>query len=303
MERVTQLFGSGMAEQLAKYQQDQARRKVDYEGKYGLSDLEMWQVRQITEAERQLKVCGECDGTKRCPYGYTKPAIEKLVAGYGVPYEVCRYGLLKRLERAFVNGQLPRRYFGKTFSDYEITEQNREAVGVAKWFLMKPADSNTQGVGIYYHGMTGSGKTFLAALIAKTYINQLKSVIFGDVPSLLERVKKTFDNPRQEQPDVLGQYQRCDLLVLDDLGVGKITEWNVGVIYQLVNERYNQNRPVIVTSNYDLEELQKRLSTGDEWSAQRIISRLREICIVKNLGQTDRRRGQESLFKKGVRHD
>ena len=134
-----------------------------------------------------------------------------------------------------------------------------------------------------------AGKTFLASIIAQEFIRDHKSAVFGDVPSLLDEIKRTFDGEGNAQ-EVLGCYCDCDLLVLDDMGAGQVTEWNVGQIYQIINQRYSAGKSTIITSNFDLECLGERLAGRDKYSAKRITSRLSEMCTLGFLGTMDRRK-------------
>ena len=179
---------------------------------------------------------------------------------------------------------VPKQFIGKTFAEYEKTPDNSEALQIAKWYLAeKPKRS------LYFYGAVGTGKTFLVSLIAQEFITAGKRVIFGDVPSLLQRIKATFDGAGNAQ-DVLDSYYKCDLLILDDIGAGQITDWNIGIIYQIINSRYNDQKPILVTSNFDLDGLQKRLGRGDELTAERITSRLCEMCYFAFFGLNDRRK-------------
>lgn len=199
---------------------------------------------------------------------------------------ICQYGVALLKRRACLKAKIPPRFIGKTFGDYQVTPDNERAVGLACQFVAeKPAQ------GLYLYGNCGTGKTYLASLIAQEF----QGVIFGDVPDLLSRLKATFDDGGTEA--LINRYCRCNLLILDDIGTGKVTEWNVGVLYQVINERYNRNLPLIVTSNYDLDDLRERLTVKDKngniidaFTAKRIISRLSEMCIQAFLGLKDRRK-------------
>ena len=117
-----------------------------------------------------------------------------------------------------------------------------------------------------------------------------EGVVFGDVPLLLSELKRTFNNAALSTESLLDRYCQSRLLVLDDIGAGQATEWNVGIVYQIINARYNSELPTIITSNYDLNNLGQRFASGDDYSAQRIVSRLSEMCVLGFLGTKDRRR-------------
>lgn len=264
------------------------KKRGEYATRYGISEsnLDGFQMRQIEQAERQLVKCLSCNG--QCPFRYMEPVIgEPLMVGYDVvTWRVCKWGIRRKIEKLCARWKLPRRFLDKTFADYEITAANKSAVGLAKYFIT----NGGAGRWIYYYGTTGTGKTFLATLIARAFVANLKEVVFGTVPVLLDEIKKTFDQKEGERKDIIGFYGRCNLLILDDMGVSKPSEWNVSALYQIIDARYNRNLPTIITSNYSLEELEARLTVGDKWSAQRIISRLSEMCEVQSLGDKDLRR-------------
>lgn len=214
----------------------------------------------------QITDCDTCNGT--CP------KADKYYQDGGL----CKYGIALLKRRACLKAKIPDRYIGKTFGDYQVTSDNAEAVKIAKWYTAtKPAKS------LYLYGECGTGKTFLASIIAQEFDS-----LFIDTPSLMDELKATFDNGGTE--NLFKRYTKCPLLILDDIGAGQITPWNVGILYRLINARYNADKPLIVTSNYDLDGLQSALSKIDTFTAKRITSRLSEMTIQAFLGLKDRRK-------------
>lgn len=183
--------------------------------------------------------------------------------------------------------KVPTRYDGKSFADYRVTADNERAVRIAKKYIRDKPNK-----GLYLYGGCGTGKTFLASLIAKEFIGAGKSVIFGDMPELLDELKRTFDRKDISEAEVLGQYCECDLLVMDDVGAGQLTAWKVGTTYKIINRRYNAQKPTIITSNLELDELKERLTVKDnEYDGGRIVSRLadKEAYVICFFGTNDRR--------------
>lgn len=224
---------------------------------------------KLREKKEKSAECENCGGVCR--------KVDKYYLDGGI----CKYGVALLKRRACLKAKIPPRFIGKTFGDYQATPDNERAVGLACQFVAeKPAQ------GLYLYGNCGTGKTYLASLIAQEFIGQ--GVIFGDVPDLMSRLKETFDNGGTEA--LLKRYTTCGLLALDDIGTGKVTEWNVGILYQIINARYNADKPLIVTSNYDFDGLQSALSKADAFTAKRIVSRLSEMCIQAFLGLKDRRK-------------
>jgi len=129
-------------------------------------------------------------------------------------------------------------------------------------------------------GPTGSGKTGLGIGLVREIMR--RAVISGQprfrarfvaVPQLLRRLREGY-NGGQPEAKVLAPYLSCDLLLLDDLGLEKTTEWTAAMLSALIYERHSAGRAVVVTSNYGLEELEPRFGAEGE----RIIRRLRELC-------------------------
>ena len=291
-EQVTAgLFGISIAEARKRIQEQKAKREAQRPRllrQYGFEDLSDSDIRAILQAEEQLAKCARCDGTIcLLKSAYLMPVIRKgYMDNVNIAAARCEFG-----ERRIVFNRcrklvkIPRKFLGKGIDDYEITDDNADAAAIAEWFITENPEC-----GIYYYGGCGTGKTYLAAIIAQAHIRRGKSAVFGDVPSLLDELKATFDDKDKSAQDLMSKFATCDLLVLDDIGTGKINEWNVGVLYQIINERYISGKPLVITSNYSLSELEKRLIVGDKFSARRIISRIEELCEVACLGEHDRRR-------------
>ena len=114
-------------------------------------------------------------------------------------------------------------------------------------------------------------------------------VAFTTAKGMLERVKATFDEGGTEA--AVARYAKCDVLVLDDLGKEDATEWSVGTVFSVLDARYEDMRPTIVTSNYAPGALADRLARrGERVTAEAIASRISQTCRTVYLGGRDRRR-------------
>jgi DNA replication protein DnaC len=109
-------------------------------------------------------------------------------------------------------------------------------------------------------GNYGCGKTHLAAAIANHQVEHGQPVLFVVVPDLLDHLRATFS------PDSAITFDRrfetvrtAPLLILDDLGAQSSTPWAQEKLYQVLNHRYNAQLPTVITTNYELEDLDPRL--------------------------------------------
>lgn len=144
-------------------------------------------------------------------------------------------------------------------------EQQRQALREVRQHLQRYADDPTGG--IYLAGPPGAGKSHLAAALALAVAARGRAVSYASVPELLAFVRSGFgDSTADDRVRALaGVY----LLVLDDLGAGKQSEWALDVLFRIVNERWREERPTVVTSNLPLGEQEERIG-----------SRLAQMCQV-----------------------
>ena len=141
---------------------------------------------------------------------------------------------------------------------------------------------------LLFSGDTGLGKTFLSACIARTVADRGYSVVYesaGHLFSNMERAKFTGDEAARE---ICKKYNDCDLLIVDDLGTEMPGQFTTAALYSLLNDRLLWGRPMIVSTNLTMEDMQKRYSS-------QIASRLRgsftriaflgeDIRVLKNRG-------------------
>ena len=278
-----------------EFEAEVEKRKAAYEEHYGI-ELSMAEYYALQKATTELEPCVGCQSVYCNKWlakaRYLRPTI-KIAGGKAIiGEERCPQWHFYTNELCDRAG-IPRRYLGKGFDDYRQSEDNAEVIAMARWYVREYPTC-----GLYYYGGAGTGKTFLASIIAREIICAGRKVLFGDVPSLLKRIKERFDlENRVERDDnitaqmIIDKYTEVPVLVLDDIGAGYVTAWNVGVLYEIINDRYNLGLRTIVTSNFDLEGLRRRLNVrGAEYESERIVSRLMEMCEEGYFGTHDRRR-------------
>lgn len=110
--------------------------------------------------------------------------------------------------------------------------------------------------GYYIHGTTGTGKSLLVKRLATMVLNKGYSVLFITSADLTANIKKRMNEP--ETID-LKRYAECvDLLIVDDLGVERGTEWEIGELFEIFNHRWTMSKPIVFTSNLSLNEIKKK---------------------------------------------
>lgn len=140
---------------------------------------------------------------------------------------------------------------------------------VQNWDSMK-ADN----IGILFYGDVGTGKSFLACCIANALLGRLVSVSVTNFPRILNTLQGSFDDERQKRIDRLQQYS---LLVIDDLGVERDTAFSVEQVYNVIDTRARSGKPLIVTTNLSMKDLQSPPSLAHS----RIYDRVLEMCPIR----------------------
>ncbi len=204
----------------------------------------------------------------------------------------CRAPRLKKGRSRGVASVIPPRYRGVSFDRPPVSDMTRDLeakAGVAKVreFVDDLDGRVDQGRGLWLFGDTGTGKTTLAMLISKAALESGRSVAIYSLPKLLARIRQTYDSEPGED-SYLAFFERLtsvDLLHIDDLGAEKRSDWVLEQLYALINERYEAQRSMLITTNLPHEQLEEQIGA-------RTVSRLTQMCDEVPLFGADRRFGK-----------
>lgn len=138
------------------------------------------------------------------------------------------------------------------------------------------------GIGLLLHGKVGAGKSYLAACIANELIDQGYLVKYSTLTAMANEMNVTFG----EKADYLYKLNRYDLIIIDDFGTERNTEFMNEQAYSIINARYESGKPMVITTNLSGEEL-NHPPTID---AARLFDRILEVCHPLEVKGTSRRR-------------
>jgi DNA replication protein DnaC len=185
---------------------------------------------------------------------------------------------LKQIDKLFKNNNFGKRQLGSTFENYKINNNNKKEYENVKKYTSKIIESKTDK-GLFITGSYGVGKTYLASCIANELIKNKKTVVFGTLIQLLDFIKDTYKDNEISDKEYLNLYSSVDLLIIDDLGKEKPTDWVLEKLFLIVNNRYNNYLPIVITTNYNRNQLRERLCVNKNYSiVDSIISRLYGMC-------------------------
>ncbi|HEY6730432.1 MAG TPA: ATP-binding protein [Solirubrobacterales bacterium] len=204
----------------------------------------------------------------------------------------CRTERLNRGRSRGVSSVIPPRYRGVSFDRPPVSDMARDlqtkiAVNEVRSFIDDLDKRVAEGRGLWMFGDTGTGKTTLAMLISKAALESGKTVAIYSLPKLLARIRRTYDS-EPGGDSYLSFFERLtsvDLLHIDDLGAEKRSDWVLEQLYALVNERYEAQRSILITTNLPHHELEEQIGS-------RTVSRLTEMCDEVEVLGDDRRYGK-----------
>jgi DNA replication protein DnaC len=204
----------------------------------------------------------------------------------------CREERIDRAVTGRLRGGIPKRLLSASLERHPDLEPS--LVRHVRRFIHDVEANLDAGRGLWFHGTVGTGKTTLALLVARGARDARRSVAIYSVPLLLAEMRHTFGaDSTDSHLDVFRRLVAVDLLVLDDLGAERQTEWVLEQLYSLVNERWQDQRSIVVTSNVpdpyrdvtlgtlraEIAELRRRRQSGaggDELEG--IVARLERVA-------------------------
>jgi DNA replication protein DnaC len=242
------------------------------------------------------KNCPECGGT-----GWRVEASK----GGGRVAVPCPCTEIGREARARERTRIPARYADRDFENFDVDPFDHQESEAARWsqslrqarlvvesFSREyPAGSEH---GLLLMGPCGVGKTHLAIAALRALMTRGHEGIFYDYPDLLKQIQASY-NPESQMSEieVLEPVLKSEVLLLDDLGSSRPSDWALETVGRILNARYNDNRVTIITTNFLDTPRDSRDEKLEQRIGKRIRSRLYEICRTVEIVAPD--------FRKGVR--
>ena len=167
-----------------------------------------------------------------------------------------------------VANKIPEKYKDINLSKFILTESNKKIILALNNYGIKFNENKNKSVLLV--GGVGTGKTMIACLILKTVLEKGYTGEIVTVVDMLDKIKESYNPSINAEIGYVNKLCNIDLLVLDDIGIEKMTEHTYEKLYKVINSRYNKEKATIFTSNCDIKSLLKVLD-------ERLVSRIAEM--------------------------
>ncbi|HYY95683.1 MAG TPA: ATP-binding protein [Pyrinomonadaceae bacterium] len=224
-------------------------------------------------------VCSFCFGTGM-----------EVVAGKGA--RRCRCRAQDAQKKLLEAARIPRRYAECSLSNYQPAPNNGSQLRAFNYAYRLAREYPAVERGLLFTGPCGVGKTHLSVAVVRELIEKKGvSCLFYEFGSLLKEIQNSY-NPVSQTSELklLAPVFEAEVLVLDELGATKPTDWVRDTMMQIINARYKDRRLTIFTTNYADETVRPSEETLEERVGARLRSRLYEMCRTVRIDGEDYRR-------------
>ena len=237
--------------------------------------------------ENDLLMCGKChtqkecvltkkDGTTRTVRCACECSVEQNAREAAEKRKHDRMQYLDSMRRTgFPDAEMR----GWTFDKSDHADPKTE--NIARKYVANFNTMREQGTGLLLCGQVGTGKSFLAAAIANELINQGTPCLMTNFSRIISRISEKFGGDQK----YLDNLNRFDLLVIDDLGAERDSEFTWEKVMNVIDARYRAGLPIIITTNL----MPREIYDPSDIRRQRVFSRLKEMCVCLEVKGADRR--------------
>ena len=177
---------------------------------------------------------------------------------------------MQRIQRLRDSSLIESRLRAARLSSFVKTRDNQNLYMMAHRYVEKFEDMYKKSQGILFWGTVGTGKSFTAACIANELLDRMVPVIMTSFVKILQNIQ----GGSVDEAQYIAQLNRARLLIIDDLGTERNTDYALEKVYNVIDSRYLSGKPLILTTNLTLTEMQEAQDTR----FKRIYDRIFEMC-------------------------
>ncbi len=217
----------------------------------------------------------------------------------------CSCYLNERSKRLLARANIPKRYKHCSIENFEIPKHDEESKlhGAKTAANMFVDDYPLVDLGIIFLGSCGVGKTHLAVAIIKELMEKKGAIcLFYDYRDLLRDIQDSFNPVSQtSQIAVLQPVLKAEVLVIDELGSRKSTDWIQETMTHILNSRFNDKKINIITTNFLENPTNKNEISLEDRIGSRLLSKLHEMCLFIEMKGKDYRKLKADKKKRGFK--
>lgn len=178
---------------------------------------------------------------------------------------------MRSIQRAKISSMMDDTFRTACFANYQIRNGNERHLKVAKKYCIEFSKMYERNQGLLFWGTVGTGKSYTAACIANYLLEANTSVVMTSFVRILQEMQG-FDREREEA--FTNKLNSVKLLIIDDLGAERSTDYALEKVYGIIDNRYRAKKPLILTTNLTLQQMQE--ATDIRYA--RIYDRIFEMC-------------------------
>lgn len=175
---------------------------------------------------------------------------------------------MMRLQRMRDASLMDSKYRDARFSNYQVNSHNQKAYRLAVNYSKRFDRMFSENQGLIFHGPVGTGKSFTSACIANELLDNSTSVIMTSFVKILQNIQK------QDEAEYIAMLNSAKLLILDDLGTERNTDYALEKVYNIIDSRSRVSKPMVLTTNLSLDEMMD----ATDIRYKRIYDRILETC-------------------------
>lgn len=196
---------------------------------------------------------------------------------------------MQRLERLKASSLMDAKLKAARLDGYQVDGDNQKIYNLAGNYVKRFDEMYEKRQGLLFWGTVGTGKSYTAACIANELLNQMIPVVMTSFVKILQNIQ---GNPDEEERIMAG-LNTAKLLIIDDLGAERSTDYALEKVYKIIDSRYLSGKPLILTTNMTLKDMQE----SEDIRYRRIYDRIFEMCFpVRFAGRSWREKAASKRF-------
>lgn len=196
---------------------------------------------------------------------------------------------MQRLERLKASSLMDVKLKAARLDEYQMDGDNKKIYNLVGNYVKRFDEMYEKRQGLLFWGMVGTGKSYTAACIANELLDRMIPVVMTSFVKILQNIQ---GNP-DEEDRIMAGLNVAKLLIIDDLGAERSTDYALEKVYNIIDSRYLSGKPLILTTNMTLKEMQGT----EDIRYKRIYDRIFEMCFpVRFTGRSWREKAASKRF-------